>query len=69
MNTWLGTHDIFSQWVIPIFYGAIVVISSDIVNSIFHIILIIFVKVFPRDLFDGLYFITTGLNLIEYTQW
>ena len=49
----------------PSFYGVIVVIYGDVVNSIFYITLVILVKVFPRDLRDVLDFITTGLNEIE----
>ena len=36
----------------PIFYGVIVVISGDVVNSIFCITLMIFVKDSPNDSFD-----------------
>ena len=51
------------------FSGVIIVLSSDVVNSIFCISLMIFVKVLPRDLCDGLDFITICINEIEYTQW
>ena len=44
------------------FYGVIVVLSGDVVNSIFRITLIIFFKDLPDDLWDVLDFITTGLN-------
>ena len=52
----MGTHEPFSQWL-----GVIVVLSDDVVNSIFHITLMIFVKYLPRVLWDGLDFITTGI--------
>ena len=42
-------------------YGAIVALSGDVVNSIFHITLIIFFEGFPRDLFDGLDLITASI--------
>ena len=48
--------------VAPSFYGVVVVLSGDVVNSIFCINLIIFVQGFPRDLFDGLDFIATCIN-------
>ena len=38
----------------PRFYGVIVVISGDVVNSIFYITMMIFVKDLSRDLCDGL---------------
>ena len=63
-NSW----DICSM-VAPMFYVGIVVLYGDVVNSIFHIIPIIFVKGFPKDLFDVLEFISTGPNWIEYPQW
>ena len=61
LNKTLETHerivgkslDIFSM-VEPSFYDVIVVISSDVVNSIFRITLIIFFKCLPMDLCDGL---------------
>ena len=37
-----------------IFSGVIVVLSGDVVNPIFFITLMIFVKVLPRYLCDGL---------------
>ena len=48
--------------VAPIFSGAIVVLPGDVVNSIFHITLMIFVNFFPGESFNGLDFITTGIN-------
>ena len=56
-NSW----DIFSMSA-PNLYGVIVVLSGDVVNSIFHITLIILVKGLPMDLCNTLDFITTGLN-------
>ena len=46
----------------PNFSGVILVISGDVVNPIFLIPMMIFVNGLPRDLCDGLDFITTGLN-------
>ena len=46
----------------PKIYGVIVVLSGDVVTSIFCITLIIFVKYLPRDLCDVLDFITNGIN-------
>ena len=46
----------------PSFSGVILVMSGDVVNPIFLITMMIFVNGLPRDLCDGLYFITTGLN-------
>ena len=51
--------------VAPIFYCVIVVLYGDVLNSIFRITLMIFVKYLPRVLCDGLDFITTGI--IKYT--
>ena len=48
--------------VAPIFYDVIVVVSGDVVNSIFSITLIIFFKDLPKDLCDVLDFITTSIN-------
>ena len=69
MNQPLEAHEkiVGNSWallsmVASIFYGAIVVLSGDVVNSIFRIILMIFVKGLPRDLCDLFYFIATGLN-------
>ena len=44
--------------------GVIVVLSGGVVNSLFLITLIIFVKYLLRDLCHGLEFITTGINEI-----
>ena len=41
--------------VAPIFYGVIVVLSGDVVNSIFCIILIIFVNIYQ------------GIHVMDYT--
>ena len=69
MNEALETNDqIFgNSWAIclmvaPNFYGVIVVLYGDVLNSIFPITLIIFVKYLLRNSCDGLDFITTGLN-------
>ena len=69
LNKPLETHEqmVVYPWeilsmVTPIFYGVLVVISGDVVNSIFCINLIIFVKYLPRDSCDGLDFITNGIN-------
>ena len=51
--------------VAPSFYGVIVVLSGDVVNSIFPITLMVFVKSLPINSRDGLDFATTGLNYIE----
>ena len=48
--------------VAPIFSGAIVVLSSDVVNLIFCITLMILFIGVPRGSCDGLEFIATGLN-------
>ena len=45
----------------PTFSGVLVVLSGDVVNKIFCIDLVTFVKGFPRDSCDGLDFFTTGL--------
>ena len=50
--------------VAPSFYGVIVVISSDVANSIFRNTMIIFVKGLPICLYNELEFIATGLNQI-----
>ena len=44
------------------FSGGIVVISGDVMNPIFGITLMIFVKGLPGYFFDGLESITTGIN-------
>ena len=69
MNKSLRTHEqiVGNSWAIrsmaaPRFYGVILVLSADLLNSVFCITLIIFVDYLPRDLRDGLDFITTGLN-------
>ena len=46
----------------PIFSGVVVVLSGDVVNSIFHITVIIFFKGLSSYLCGRLYFIATGLN-------
>ena len=46
----------------PRFYGVIVVLYGDIVNSIFRVTLMIFVNGLSRDYCDRLDFITTGIN-------
>ena len=48
--------------VAPTFYDVIIVLSGDVVNPIFHITLMIFVKGLPRDFSDIVESITTGLN-------
>ena len=48
--------------VAPIFSGAIVVMSGDVVHPIFCITLVVFVKVLPRYSYEGLEFITNGLD-------
>ena len=60
MNKPLETNEqiVGNSWAIfsifpPSFYGVILVLSSDIVNSIFYITLIISVKYLPRDLCYG----------------
>ena len=55
--------------VAPSFNGVIVVISGDVVNSMFCITLIIFVKVLPRNWYYGFEFITTSINKIGQPQW
>ena len=56
-NSW----SIFSMvdW---IFSGVIVVLFVDVINPIFCITLMIFVKVLPMDFCDGLETITNGIN-------
>ena len=56
MNGPLEIHEqiVGNEWsicsmVAPSFYGVIVVLSGDVVNSIFRITLIIFVKALPRN--------------------
>ena len=56
-----NSREIFSM-VVPKFYGVIVMIYGDVVNSIFCITLIVFVKYLPRDFCDGLDFITNCIN-------
>ena len=46
----------------PRFFGVILVLYGDVVNPIFRITLMIFLKGLPRYLWDGLESITTGLN-------
>ena len=65
----LETHEhlVGNSWeffsvVVPSFYSVSVVLSGDVVNSIFHDPLIIFVKGLTRGLCGVLYFIATGLN-------
>ena len=65
----METHEriVGNSWAIlsmvdPRFYVVIVMIYGDLVNSIFRITLIIFVKYLPRDSCYGLDLITTGLN-------
>ena len=60
-------HIVGNSWdicsvVFPSFYGVIVVLSGDVVNSLFCITLIIFVKDLPRNSCDGLDFITISIN-------
>ena len=54
--------------VTPIFFGVVVFLSGDVVNIIFYITLMKFVKVLLSDSCDGLEFITPDLNLIEHNQ-
>ena len=49
----------------PRYSGVIVVLSGDVMNTIYHINMMIFVKVLPRDSYDVLDFIPTGINKIE----
>ena len=55
--------------VYPIFYGVILVLYGDVVDSIFRITLIILVKGLPRNFFDELDFIATGINQTEQPKW
>ena len=55
--------------VAPRFSSVTVVMSGDVVKNKFFIALMIFGKVLPMDLCDGLEFITTGLNGIELPWW
>ena len=48
--------------VAPRFSGVLVVLYGDVVNPIFNITMIIFVKVLPRYSCDRLNFNPTGLN-------
>ena len=41
---------------------------GDVVNPIFFITLMVFVKTLPRDLCDGLEPVTTRLNKMEHPQ-
>ena len=48
--------------VAPHFYGTIVVLSGDVMNSIFRVTLMNFVNGLPMDLCDLSDFISTGPN-------
>ena len=48
--------------VAPIFYGVIIFLSIDVVNPIFPITMVIFVKILTRDSCDVLESIIPGLN-------
>ena len=48
--------------VVPSFSVVFVVLSGDVVNPIFRITLMIFFHGLPMDSYDGLDFVTTGLN-------
>ena len=50
--------------VAPMFSGVLVVMYDDVVNPVFCITLMIFVKVLPRYFYDGLELITASLNQI-----
>ena len=65
----LETHEqiVGNSWAIlsiisPRFYGVIIVLYGDAVNSFFQIPLIIFVNYLSRDSCYGLDFIKTGTN-------
>ena len=69
INKPLDTHEkvVGNLWAIysmfaTRFSSVIVVLAGDVVNSIFRISLMIFFIFLLKYLYDGLYFITTGLN-------